>query len=220
MNEEQIKKRLIGSIVVVLTLVIVIPILLDSSEHDLRKVEIEEVPSKSSFETEGLSKKLFGGGVSESYINMKKGSSALDLQANGDQGGSELEEGPEKVLDEIMQDDENVNVAETFENSLEKLETEIGDRLKRKGAVEGKPQVLIEWLVQVGSFSDLKNAERLVSQLKEDSFRAVALERGDVKGGSYKVRVGPYKNKSNAHKALLEIEKKHTVSGFLVKVSP
>lgn len=220
MNEEQIKKRLIGSVVVVLTIVIVVPIFLDGSDKGLREVKITEVPPKASFEMKDPPNKLFDGDGSLDFIKKEKGSTVFDLNVGGIEGVNGLEGRSGKVLNEIIREGKNVKVVETFEKSLKKLEKQIGDRLNREGTVEEKSQVLVEWLVQVGSFSDLTNAERLVSQLTEDSFEAVTLERGNENGRSFKVRVGPYKNKSNAHKALLEIEKKHTVSGFLVKVSP
>jgi len=200
--------------------VIVVPIFLDSNDQGLQEVKITEVPPKSSFEMQSPSDELFDGDDSVDYIRKEQGSAVFDLNVDGIERGNGLEESPEQVLSELIREGENVNAVETFENSLKKLEMQIGDRLNGDGAAEKESQVLVEWMVQVGSFSDLTNAERLVSQLTEDSFKAVALERGDENGRSYKVRVGPYKNKTDASNTLLEIEQKYTVSGFLIKVSP
>ena len=54
------------------------------------------------------------------------------------------------------------------------------------------------WVVQVGSFSDQKNADSLASRLKKANFTAFVEKIDGAKGIAYRVRVGPELSKEKA----------------------
>jgi len=57
---------------------------------------------------------------------------------------------------------------------------------------------LSAWVVQVGSFSDSKNANALASKLKAAGFTAFVEESSSKKGDIFRVRVGPELSKEKA----------------------
>ncbi|MFQ6022064.1 MAG: SPOR domain-containing protein [Acidiferrobacterales bacterium] len=72
------------------------------------------------------------------------------------------------------------------------------------------------WVVQVGTFSDNTNAERLRDQLRKSGF-LVNLEGVKLKGAkAVRVRVGPYRQKHVALKAQSEIEQQVGLKGVVL----
>jgi len=195
MNEEEIKKRLVGSIVVVAAFVFFVPIFLDGDEGIPREISISEVPSRRHFELE-------------------------DVPHNDDVVGRANLERPlpsNEIVEGKSASHESVDV---FENSLNQLEIKINEQSTPVKSIQEGTDVVFQWIAQVGSFSNQKNAENLSSRLKKDSYTSYTQERGEESGKVYKVRVGPYLSKTDANKDLLTIEERYGVKGFLVKVSP
>jgi len=64
-------------------------------------------------------------------------------------------------------------------------------RVARPAASAARPVVGGAWLVQVGTFSQKDNAERLVAELKARGFAAVPSASGSGGRTLYRVRVGP-----------------------------
>ena len=70
--------------------------------------------------------------------------------------------------------------------------------------------------VQVASTKDLKDADRMVSRLKTKGYPAYkVLGKVPGKGIWFRIRVGPYKNKNEAEKALAKL-KKNKLKGFIL----
>ena len=105
-----------------------------------------------------------------------------------------------------------------FDDSLDKLEATIENQLRQRAKSEGNSELLMNWVVQVGSFSSEDNANQLIKKLSEQSFNAFVIEREENDGESFRVRVGPFNEKSEAMKVLSIIEQKFGLVGFLVKI--
>ena len=70
--------------------------------------------------------------------------------------------------------------------------------------------------VQVAATKDLKDADRMVSRLKTKGYPAYkVLGKVPGKGIWFRIRVGPYKNKDEAKKALAKL-KKNKLKGFIL----
>jgi DedD protein len=75
------------------------------------------------------------------------------------------------------------------------------------------PQVATEtgltaWVVQVGSFSNRDNANRLIEKLREAGFQTADAEQVELLGETrYRVRGGPMVEKAKAERLLPEIDK-------------
>ena len=107
-----------------------------------------------------------------------------------------------------------------FDDSLDKLEATIENQLRQRAKSEGNSELLMNWVVQVGSFSSEDNANLLIKKLSQQSFSAFVIERDENDGASFRVRVGPFDEKSEAMKVLSIIEEKFGLVGFLVKIRP
>lgn len=72
-----------------------------------------------------------------------------------------------------------------------------------------------EWAVQVGSFGEPDNAERLQAQLREQGFNAYSRPRDNDLTSVY---VGPYASSEAGERALNELKSRANLQGLLVRV--
>ncbi|RDB44532.1 acetyl-CoA carboxylase subunit beta [Halomonas sp. DQ26W] len=72
-----------------------------------------------------------------------------------------------------------------------------------------------EWAVQVGSFAELGNAERLQAQLVEQGFSAYSQRRDNNMTTVY---VGPYDSSESGERAMAELKEQANLQGLLVRV--
>ena len=75
---------------------------------------------------------------------------------------------------------------------------------------------LVRWVVQVGSFSEQKNAENLVGQLRKAGFTAYRVTVTNSKGTRYKVRVGPEIERQAAVTLAADIRGKLNLDGIVM----
>ena len=74
------------------------------------------------------------------------------------------------------------------------------------------------FVVQVGSFSDMSNADRQVSALRRAGLNNVSILTKTLGRKTYnKVVVGPYNSRASADEALLSIEARYSVNGFVMR---
>tara|TARA_Y100001935_G_C17298014_1_gene507365 strand:- start:1216 stop:1866 length:651 start_codon:yes stop_codon:yes gene_type:complete len=216
MNEEQIKTRLVGSIVVVLAVVILVPIFLENKEGQQEKPTIQELPPRISQSQEEL---LDWDGSTESL------KSRIDSVFESPKSIDSVQRN-DRVGDESISENDLPDVRQAkkptldFDDSLDKLEATIENQLRQRAKSEGNSELLMNWVVQVGSFSSEDNANLLIKKLSQQSFSAFVIERDENDGASFRVRVGPFDEKSEAMKVLSIIEEKFGLVGFLVKIRP
>ncbi|SDO34618.1 DedD protein [Halomonas shengliensis] len=72
-----------------------------------------------------------------------------------------------------------------------------------------------EWAVQVGSFGEPANAERLLARLRDEGFDAYSRPRGDELTTVY---VGPYASAEAGERAVAEVKARVNLQGLLVRV--
>ncbi|ERS86260.1 MULTISPECIES: SPOR domain-containing protein [unclassified Halomonas] len=72
-----------------------------------------------------------------------------------------------------------------------------------------------EWAVQVGSFGEPANAERLLARLRDEGFDAYSRPRGDDLTTVY---VGPYASAETGERAVAEVKARVNLQGLLVRV--
>jgi len=214
MSEEQIKTRLVGSIVVVLAVVILVPIFLENKEGQQEESKIQELPPRISQSQEEF---LDWDGSTESLKS--RINSVLESPKSIDSV-----ERSDRVGTEVFSENDRPDVYQAkqptldFDDSLDKLEATIENQLRERAKSEGNLEPPMKWVVQVGSFSSEDNANQLIKKLNEQSFSAFVIEREDNNGESFRVRVGPFDKKNQAMKVLSIIEEKFGLVGFLVKI--
>jgi DedD protein len=85
-----------------------------------------------------------------------------------------------------------------------------------KGGVDVAEKISKGWIVQVGTFSNNENADRLRDKLKGQGF-AVSAENVTVNGGkAVRLRVGPFRDKSAANKAQTQLQKELNIQGIVL----
>ena len=72
-----------------------------------------------------------------------------------------------------------------------------------------------EWAVQVGSFGEAGNAERLEAQLNEQGFSAYRRARDNNMTSVY---VGPFASSSDGEQARTELQERANIQGLLIRV--
>ena len=214
MSEEQIKTRLVGSVVVVLAVVVLVPIFLENKEGQQEESKIQKVPQRISQSQEEF---LDWDGSTESLksrINLVSESpKSIDSVERNDRVGTEaFSENDPPDVQQVKQPTLD------FDDSLDKLEATIENQLRQGAKSDGNLKPPMKWVVQVGSFSSEDNANQLIKKLKEQSFNAFVIEREENDGESFRVRVGPFDEKNQAMKVLSIVEEKFGLVGFLVKI--
>ena len=215
MNEEQIKTRLVGSIVVVLAIVILIPIFLENKEEESDGSRIQELPPKVNLSQE---KFLEWDGSAES-IKIRIDSVVESPKAIGSMEGNDLKETTGFGENDPPDVQEKKETSLDFDYSLDKLEASIENQLRKSRGSEKNSESAVDWIVQVGSFSNEDNANQLVKKLNVQSFNAFVVEKRND-GESFRVRIGPFDEKNQAMKVLSMIEEKFGFVGFLIKIRP
>ena len=214
MSEEQIKTRLVGSIVVVLAVVILVPIFLENKEGQQEESKIQELPPRISQSQ-------------EEFLDWDGSTESLKSRINSvfeSPKSIDSEERSDRVGTEVFSENDRPDVYQAkqpkldFDDSLDKLEATIENQLRERAKSEGNLEPPMKWVVQVGSFSSEDNANQLIKKLNEQSFSAFVIEREDNNGESFRVRVGPFDKKNQAMKVLSIIEEKFGLVGFLVKI--
>jgi DedD protein len=83
-------------------------------------------------------------------------------------------------------------------------------------AVEG----ITAWVVQVGSFSDQKNADALSDKLKKLGYTAFVEQSAVKQGDIYRVRIGPELNKEKADAMKVTLQKEQALKNAIVVQYP
>ena len=74
---------------------------------------------------------------------------------------------------------------------------------------------LVRWVVQVGSFSNLKSAEDLVAKLRLAGLSAFSEKVTSTTGTAYKVRIGPELNREKAAELARKVKAEHQLDTFV-----
>ncbi len=81
----------------------------------------------------------------------------------------------------------------------------------------GNPaDALVRWVVQAGSFSDASNAERLVSQLREDGMSAYQETVTSSTSSIFRVRIGPFLERDEAIRTKQQLSEKLSIHGVVM----
>jgi tetratricopeptide (TPR) repeat protein len=104
---------------------------------------------------------------------------------------------------------------QTAEENLKKLKTEFPLSLETKNT-EGFVSDKIYYTVQVGSFSNIENANNLTQVLINKNYPAFVEEAKSKDKTVYRVRVGKFAERQKAE----ELEKKLIVQGYPTKIFP
>jgi DedD protein len=170
MMDRALQERIIGAAVLVLVVVLVVPVFLDGPSGDGEVVnERVPLPGQSDQETKTI---------------VLQRDRTTPVPANGGQAKAVVAE-PEA---------QTKVVEKTPEPAIEKPEPE--EPASQPPATA--PSTTGMWAVQLGSFGNKENAERLAADLRKQGFAAFLSQLTTGDGQLHRVRIGPQKDRESA----------------------
>jgi len=210
----RIKQRVIGAIVLVSLGIIFIPMLLNSerSFDDGMPVFGSNIPNKPAY----ISKK------SDKTATPSSGAIIIKSQADFD-SRTIVDEHTPKLKDDSVASFAKVGkankVTEKSKTSTKKKivnKTTTAKKIITAKKVPSAKKAAKAWAIQVGSFSERKNAFSLRNKLRKKRFTAFVESVKTVKGNIYRVRVGPEVKRTQAEKIQKRLVKELKISGLVV----
>jgi len=208
----RIKQRVIGAIVLVSLGVIFIPMLLNSerSLDDGMPVFGSNIPNKPDY----ISRK------SEKIATPSSSAIIIKSQADFDSRVIVDEHTP-KLKDNSVASFATVD--KPAKDSKKKLSTHAGikketskTKIITAKTIPSAKQVAKAWVVQVGSFSERKNAFSLRNKLRKKKFTTFVDAIKTPKGYIYRVRVGPEIQRTQAEEMQKRLRKELKVNGLVI----
>ena len=178
MIDRDLKERLIGAAVLVLVVVLVVPVFLDGPSGDGELVN-ERVPLPGQ-----------SGQVNKTIVLERDRSSPVPSNA-----GNEPAAAPPQTKQVVVEPEPQAKVAET---TPEPVVTKPEPEQPAKQMPAAAPSTTGMWAVQLGSFGDKENAERLAADLRKQGFAAFLSQLSTSSGQLHRVRIGPQKDRESA----------------------
>lgn len=211
------KHRIVGAVVIVSLAVIFLPMILSEEQAPpklaKKTLELNEIPQPDTkvFRLPTSSIKDAESQVPTAELTDQKDQSA-DEQSEKTKGetasGDRKQDASERIVAKSSPQKgmtHSESSAKTGQKSALRSSRSASSGKKRKG-----------WVVQVGTFSNNDNVERLRQRLKESGF-LVSLEDVALKGRkAVRVRVGPFRQKHVAMKAQSKIHKEIGLKGVVL----
>jgi DedD protein len=188
-DDNRIKQRIIGAIVLVSLGVIFIPMILSGRGEQSLPLFGSPIPPKP-----------------DNIANIKV------LEFENTPRPPEPQTEIRTPIDKYSKEDDLPVVAPVKPSSKDDVKTEAEPAKPAKK--EAKP--LKAWVVQVGSFSNRKNALALKEKLLKKGFRAFVERIIQHDKTSYRVRVGPEVRRENAINLQKQIEQKLNIKGLVM----
>lgn len=206
--ERRLKERLIGASVIVMLAVIFIPMVLDNSGQYDSEISGTNIPDRPEGD---FSSRIVPIGQEETAIinepatevvNSSEPATAEEIIStapsenftNLDEHIETVEvEADEQVLPVILEDEKNLSTVRTGEVGI------------------------TAWVVQLGSFGEHENADKLNKKLREMGFTAFVEPLSQTNEIIYRVRVGPELLRSDAEELQKALNEKIQIQGIVVK---
>ncbi len=191
MMERALKERIIGAAVLVLFVVLVVPIFLDGPPNDAEMVsEPVLLPGQEEQKTQTV---------------------VLDRDRTEPVPSTPAGETPQPKPEKRSPDTESTPKAAPPPAKEPVVETEVRDEPVEDEPVEDEPvaapvqasspavaSTTGMWAVQLGSFSNKDNAEKLAADLRKQGYAAFLSQLQTDKGQLHRVRIGPQKDRESA----------------------
>tara|TARA_R110001592_G_scaffold138511_4_gene357620 strand:- start:563 stop:1216 length:654 start_codon:yes stop_codon:yes gene_type:complete len=203
---DTLKQRVVGAFVIISLAVIFLPMIFDEP-HQQQSNIIVPVPDRPSFQIKEIkkpSKPDFQGLEFnlESQKVVEKGSS---VSVSRQPEGSENSQKVDGILVEKQK------ITEDTSSKVESKPVVDAPISSKTPAVSHLPVFKNVWMVQLGTFSQTKNAYQLRDKLRRDGFDGHT-KPVEISGGTaIRVFTGPFVDKSEAEKIKIKLDKKYKV---------
>jgi len=179
MMERALKERIIGAIVLVIFVVLVVPVFLDGPPQSGEIVsERVLLPGQDGQDTKTVVLDR------ERTEPIPVASSTNDVTRSGDATAARIEE--EKPVPEPVVETPPVRIEQQSTATVQ------AEAPKPAASTTGM------WAVQLGSFSNKENAEKLAADLRKQGYAAFLSQLKIDSGSLHRVRIGPQKDRESA----------------------
>ena len=189
MMDRALKERIIGAIVLVLFVVLVVPVFLDGPSNS-GEVISEQVPLPGQ-----------SGDENQTIVLNRDRSEPVPAASTGKPVVAEPEPEPEQTQQAVQQPQASAATASAPPpQAAVEAPPEAAQKKPEVAAAAGaEPSSSTGmWAVQLGSFGNKENADKLAADLKKLGFAAFRSQLHTSSGELYRVRVGPQKDRESA----------------------
>jgi len=181
MMEKTLKERIVGAIVLVAVVVLVVPVFLDGPPSE-GEIISERVPLP---------------GQSEQKIQ------TVVLDRDRD------EPVPVQASNSARPNTQTAATTPTPQSPAQRKEAEAKPQPERATAtpVQAAGSATGMWAVQLGSFANQQNAEKLAADLRKQGFAAFLSQLSTSSGQLHRVRIGPQKDRESAEAMAARLQK-------------
>jgi len=218
--DKALKQRLVGATILIALAVIFLPMLLDGNGQDSMSGKMIEIPERPEvqFKTRRLpigEQAVQRASQAQQIVEPVKPAPVAD-----EPPGQVLEQSRDAAADSTAERTKQTEVPEAVAdqvNSDPAPEPEPQPPVSNSGqaqiVVSGQaaattpisPPAPGDWLVQVASFGDGANANRLANQLSELGHAPLIATAAGADGGLHRVRIGPFDSQTDAQQALEQV---------------
>ena len=183
MMERALKERIIGASVLVVFVVLIVPVFLDGPSGETENVsETITLPGQED------------GGAGQKTVVLERDREQPVPAART--GSSEPESKPAVA-------EKRITVAKSTP-----AETKPTAKVVAESVPPEEKSATGMWAVQLGSFSNQENAERLAADLRKDGYAAFLSQLQTGSGKLHRVRVGPQKDRASAESVAAKLSAK------------
>ena len=198
--DRALKERIIGAAVLVLVMVLVVPVFLDGPGDDGEmRTEREPLPGQSGQE-------------SRTVVLDRDRTEPVPSNRATESAAPAANPAPSKVEPEIRQPETEPEPEPESDPQPEPVEKPT----QTEAAPEPAASATGMWAVQLGSFSNQENADRLAAELRKDGHAAFLSQVSTSAGQRHRVRIGPQKDRESADAVAAQLKSE----GHDVKVLP
>jgi DedD protein len=198
MSDRALKERIIGAIVLVVFAVLVVPVFLDGSSDDEEIIsEAVTLPGQNSQER-----------TKQTIVLDRDRSEPVPASRTASQAG--IETSPQEAGSTTSKPPVEQPVAVVEESHSESSSAVPAGETPAVTSATGM------WAVQLGSFSNQENAERLAASLRDQGYAAFLSQLQTASGALHRVRIGPQKDRESAEAIAAQLGK----SGHTGQVVP
>ena len=215
--DRALKERIIGAIVLVVFVVLVVPIFLDGPPSDdeiLTESVVLPGQSEQKMQTQVLNRDR------ETPVPEPVAAASGSDPSGQDAPPTEPESDPVGAASSRDQSGQDAPPTESGQDSppTEPEREPVAAASSRDQSGQDAPPTSATgmWAVQLGSFSDEDNAEKLAAELRKQGFFAVLSRLDTDKGQLHRVRIGPQANRA----AAADVVKKLAAAGHKGQVVP
>lgn len=132
-----------------------------------------------------------------------------------------LVEIPEKPPLPAVKIEEHIKPSEQRKAELKPLKPQPKETVEELASKQFDQNDLpVSWVLQVASFREQANAEKLRDKLRDAGYKAYTKYRSDVEPKMIRVMVGPVLERSEAEKIKASIAERHKLDGVVVRYLP